>query len=98
MSSGMLVLSERKYGVLKKIQEQRLESIVEAQLFMHALKPFFKLRRGVVSLVDHPLLWLVSAGLIVFTIGPNRVMRGFLSVWNLWQIVRFFKRRGIWSH
>lgn len=96
--TGMLVVSDRKHDVLKRIQQQRVELITEVHLLMRALNPILRLRRGIVSIVDHPLLWLVSAGIIVFSIGPNRLVRTFLSAWNIWQIARFFKKRGIWSH
>ncbi|HKQ30917.1 MAG TPA: hypothetical protein VJS66_06510 [Burkholderiales bacterium] len=95
--TDVLTISDRKHDVLQRIQGQRLELTAEARLLWRALNPILTLRRGVLAIVDHPLLWMLSTGLVVFSVGPNRIVRILLSVWHALQIARFFKKRGVWS-
>jgi len=90
-----LVVSDRKQDILRRIERERLELSAEAQVLMRALNPILTLRRGVRGITDHPLLWMISAGLVTFSIGPSRLVRVLLSAWHALQVFRFFKRRGI---
>jgi hypothetical protein len=95
--TNMMATADRRQRVLLRIGQERLELVEQARSVISAFNPIRKVQSGVSHIADHPLLWLVSAGLVVFSIGPNRLVRTLLSAWNVWQLMRFFKKRGIWS-
>lgn len=88
-------LRDRRQRVLEKIERERLELVEHAWALNAAVAPLDRVRQGFSHFTGHPLLWLVSAGFTIFSVGPSRMFKTFLSAWNMWQIFRFLKNRGL---